>query len=273
MAVDLRVIDDHDWSPPTGLENVAVWGDALLRESEGPARLRRRRTHRARRRRAPDRPRKRELQDLATPRLGNRADTWARAGSGDRWSHAGPRACSSSRPKRGRETSVAGSAPFAPGAAPTPRGSPRTSSSSTGPSLWFLGASESGRSARSTVTSSSRASESIDAQRAQALQRSAEDLAQVAASSLGTNLNVLTAAEDAPEGTFGLALFDTFRACLKGDENSSADAVRYNEAARELGRALRCPVVSSHHNGKGSDESTARSARGSGESRRVPTCS
>jgi len=103
----------------------------------------------------------------------------------------------------------------------------------------------------------------VDASRAKQLRDSAQGLAEVEISSLGQNLHLLQAIEEADEGTWSLIILDTLRDCLQGDENSSADASRFMAAARALARKCECPVMSVHHTNKAGDESDARSSRGS----------
>lgn len=103
---------------------------------------------------------------------------------------------------------------------------------------------------------------SFDAERSKALLRSAQVLADAEAASLGQNLDLLQAIEEAGPDVWGLVILDTLRECLEGDDNSSKDGGRFMQAARALARTCRCPVVPIHHNNKSGDESNSRSARG-----------
>jgi hypothetical protein len=104
-----------------------------------------------------------------------------------------------------------------------------------------------------------------DSERRASLERNVEAIAEGEARRLGRNLDVLEAILDAPASTWVLICIDTVRQTLEGDENSSADAARYTQGCREMGRAARCPVALSHHTSKGGTAGDARSARGSVE--------
>ena len=118
---------------------------------------------------------------------------------------------------------------------------------------------------KSTVANAVASIKLHDKERREALDRNVEAIADGEAKRLGRNLDALEAILDSPKGTWSLVCIDTVRQTLEGDENSSADASRYTQGCRELGRALACPVVASHHTSKGGTAGDARSSRGSVE--------
>jgi len=104
----------------------------------------------------------------------------------------------------------------------------------------------------------------VDTDRRRELAKAAHAVADAAQASLGPGVERWHALLDSPPGTWALVVVDTLRAALHGDENSSRDAARYSQAARDLSRRLNCPSVHVHHSSK-SNVSGARAARGSTE--------
>jgi hypothetical protein len=70
---------------------------------------------------------------------------------------------------------------------------------------------------------------------------------------------------DAYERPWAVAIFDTARFCMDGDENSSEAAMRFTAGAKSFAGRTGAFVLIPHHTRKGTDGVDVRSSRGSGE--------